>query len=208
MPARIHDCTGVLLAGGRAERLGGIPKGLLVLDGQQVAARTLQLFAALFGASLIAATDSTPYRGLGVPTVPDLLPGKGAPGGLHAALRAAHTGWIFAAACDMPFLAAGPILLLEGRRAGVAAVLPRHGGRLHPLHGLWSRACLPVLEQLLTRGDPSLAEIAKAVGACLVGEEEWRTVDPLGRALENVNTPEDVARLGLSFPAPSPAGPP
>ena len=79
-------------------------------------------------------------------------------------------------------------------------MLPQHGGRLHPLHGLWSRACLPVLEQLLTRGDPSLAEIAKAVGACLVEEEEWRTVNPLGRTLENVNTPEDVARLGLSFP--------
>jgi hypothetical protein len=38
------------------------------------------------------------------------------------------------------------------------------------------------------------------VGAKLVPEEEWRLVDPDGRAFANVNTPEDAVRLGLEFP--------
>jgi molybdopterin-guanine dinucleotide biosynthesis protein A len=44
--------------------------------------------------------------------------------------------------------------------------------------------------------------IATACGARFVSEEEWRAVDPAGRAFENANTPEDVARLGLDAPAP------
>lgn len=197
MPARIGDCTGVLVAGGRAVRLGGIPKGLLQVDGEPIAARTLRLFAALFEASLVVANDPAPYRGMGVKVVPDLQPGRGAPGGLHAALSAVSTGWVFAAGCDMPFLAEAPVRLLAARRPGVAAVLPRAGGRLHPLHALWSRACLPVLERLLTQGDPSLVELAGAVPARVVEEEEWLLADPGGRALANANTPEDLARLGL-----------
>jgi molybdopterin-guanine dinucleotide biosynthesis protein A len=197
VPALIADCTGVLVAGGRATRLGGIPKGLLRIEGEPIAARVIRLFAALFDASLMVTNDPAPYRGLGVPIVPDLFLGKGAPGGVHAGLSSAQSGWIFAAACDMPFLSPGPIQLLASRRAGVAAVLPRTGGRLHPLHGLFSRACLPTLERLLTQGDPSFGELVRAVPACVVEEEEWRAADPQCRALENVNTPDDAERLGL-----------
>ncbi len=200
MPSdRIDGCTGVLVAGGRAVRLGGIPKGLLRIEGEAIAARTLRLFGSLFPASLVVANDPDAYRGLGAAVVPDAVRGKGAPGGLQAALRAAGTGWIFAAACDMPFLEPGPIRLLAAhRRPGVAAVLVRFAGVLQPLHGFWSTDCLPALEGMLARGNPSLAELARAVPAHVVEEPEWRTVDPAGRALENVNTPEDAARLGLT----------
>jgi len=47
---------------------------------------------------------------------------------------------------------------------------------------------------------PIPALLATAVGARLVEEEEWRLVDPGGRALSNANTPDDVARLGLTLP--------
>jgi len=196
---RIDGCTGVLVAGGRAARLGGIPKGLLRLEGETIAARALRLFGSLFPAALVVANDPAPYRQLGVAVVADRIAGKGAPGGVHAAMHAAATEWIFAAACDMPFLEAGPIRLLAAhRRPGVAAVLVRFGGVLQPLHALWSRECLPVLERMLAAGDPSLMELARAVSAHVVEEREWRTVDPAGRALENANTPEDAARLGLT----------
>jgi molybdenum cofactor guanylyltransferase len=199
---RVEDCLGVLLAGGRGARLGGVPKGLLRLrpDGAPLAARALELFGTLFERSLLVTNDPAPYRALGAPLLADRIPGKGAPGGLHAALHAAGAGWVFAAACDMPFLRAEPIRLLAGRRAGAAAVLVRCGGRLHPLHAFWSTACLPALEALLQGGDPSLQELARAVPARIVEEEEWLRVDPGGRALENANTPGDLARLGLLTP--------
>ena len=198
-PSLLPDCTGALVAGGQATRLGGVAKGLLQIGGQAIAARTLRLFGEIFAASLVVANEPGPYAGLGAPVVADAVPGKGAPGGLHAALAAARTGWVFTAGCDMPFLSRGPIEWLAARRdAPAVAVIWR--GRLEPLHAFWSRDCLPVVERMIRAGDPSMWKIATACGARFVAEREWREVDPEGRALENANTPEDVARLGLAGP--------
>jgi molybdopterin-guanine dinucleotide biosynthesis protein A len=199
-----EDCTGVLVAGGRAARMGGAPKGLLRVNGEPIAARSLALFRRLFGRALVVTNDATPYAALGAPCVPDVLAGRGAPGGLHAALAAAETPWVFAAGCDMPFLDARAISFLAARRAGADAVLVRTAAGLEPLHAFWSRACLPTLEALLAAGQPSFRDLARAVRAEVVEEAEWRTVDPALRSLENANTPEDAARLGLEA---GPAGP-
>ncbi len=196
--APLADCTGVLVAGGMATRMGGVAKGLLRVEGEAIAARSLRLFREVFAGAMVIANDPAPYAPLGAPVVQDAIPGKGAPGGLHAALSAAPTEWVFAAACDMPFLARDAILFLAGRRAGADAVLVRAGGRLEPLHSFWSRACLPAIERLLRGGDPSFRDLARAVNARIVEEAEWRAVDPALRALANVNTPGDAARLGLT----------
>lgn len=196
----IPDCTGVIVAGGRARRLGGTPKGLLRLRGETLAQRTVALFRSLFGEVLVAAADPAPWSSLGATVVTDAIPGRGAPGGLHAALAAARTGWIFAAGCDMPFLAEAPIRFLASRRGGSGAVLVDWERGLEGLHGFWSRRGLPVMERLLREGEPSLRALAHAVGAAVVPAEEWRAVDPLGRSFENANTPEDLERLGLLRP--------
>jgi molybdopterin-guanine dinucleotide biosynthesis protein A len=194
------DATGVLIAGGRAVRMGGAQKALLRLDGEPIARRSLRLFRERFAEALVVANDAAAWEPLGVRVVGDAIAGKGAPGGLHAALLHARTEWVFTAGCDMPFLSAPAIAWLAARRAGATAVVPRWRGRLEPLHAFWSRGCLPALERLLREGDPSFREVAAAVGATIVEEEAWREVDPEGRAFENVNTPEDAARLGLELP--------
>jgi molybdopterin-guanine dinucleotide biosynthesis protein A len=197
---RIPDCTGALVAGGKAVRLGGLAKGALRSGGEAIAARTLRLFRALFEEVLVVANDPAPYLGLGARTVADAIAGKGAPGGVHAALAAAPTGWVFAAGCDMPFLSEAAIRFLWARRGTAPAVLVEWERGPEPLHAFWSRPCLPVMERLLREGDPSLRDLAGAVGAHRVSAGEWRQVDPGGRAFENANTPEDLARLGLDPP--------
>ena len=143
---RLPDCTGVPVAGGLATRLGGIPKGLLRVQGEPIVARALRLFDGLFAEAFVVANEPAPYEAFGAPLVADLVPGKGAPGGLHAALSAARTEWIFTAACDMPFLAEDPIAALAAERGGAPAVAVMWRGRLEPLHAFWSRACLPTVE--------------------------------------------------------------
>ena len=197
---RIPGCTGALVAGGRATRLGGWPKGLLRAGGETLAARAVALFRALFGEVLVVANDPAPYADLGVPVVPDALPGKGAPGGLHAALRSARTPWVFAAGCDMPFLSAVAIRFLWERRGAAPAALVEWERGLEGLHAFWSAPCLPLVERMLREGEPSLRALATAAGARVVTAAEWRLVDPDGRAFENANAPEDLARLGLEGP--------
>lgn len=196
------DCTGVIVAGGAASRLGGSPKGLLRVAGEPIAARTLRLFSELFADSLIVSNDADAYAGLGARVVPDVVAGKGAPGGLHSSLTFASTPWVFTVACDMPLLSREPIAWLAARRDGARAVAVVWKGRLEPLHAFWSRACLPVLDEALRTGDPSLWAIATAAGSRFVNDDEWREVDPDGRAFTNVNTPEDLRRLGIRLPPP------
>lgn len=198
-PPPFTDCTGALVAGGQGSRLGGVAKGLLRLEGEPVMARSLRLFQQLFPASFVVANDPSPYAPFGAPVVPDLIAGKGAPGGLHAALATTRTTWVFTAACDMPFLAPGPIAWLAERREGAPAVAVLWRGRLEPLHAFWSRPCLPLVERMIREGEPSMWAIATAVGARFVPEEEWREVDPEGRAFANANTPEEAAQLGLEI---------
>jgi len=197
---RIPDCTGVLVAGGQARRMGGSPKAQARLGGETLAARSVALFRDLFGEVLVVANDPAPWAGLGARVVPDVLAGKGAPGGLHAALGAATTAWIFAAACDMPFLSASCIRFLGARRGAAPAVLVEWERGLEGLHAFWSRESLPVVERMLRQGEPSIRALAAAVGARVVTAAEWREVDPDGRSFENVNTPEDLRRLGLLPP--------
>ena len=198
--ASIPDCTGALVAGGQAVRLGGVAKGLLRVGGEPIVARSLRLFADLFASSLIVANDASPYAGFGVPVVGDVIAGKGAPGGVHAALAAAGTEWVFTGACDMPALAPAPIAWLASQRHGALAVAVLWKGRLQPLHAFWSRACLPVFERMLRDGEPSLWQMATAVGARFVPEERWCEIDPDGASFDNVNTVEDAVRLGLELP--------
>jgi len=197
---RIDDCTGVLVAGGQARRMGGAAKGFVRVGGVPIAARSLALFRELFDEVLVVANDPEPWLPLGARVIADAVPGKGAPGGLHAALRAAGAGWIFAAACDMPFLSEGPIRHLAALREGSTAVLVEGERGPEGLHAFWSRSALPTLERMLREGDPSLRAIAAEIGARVVPAREWRAIDPDGRCLENVNTPEDVLRLGLEPP--------
>jgi molybdopterin-guanine dinucleotide biosynthesis protein A len=199
----LEDCTGVLVAGGRGARLGGVAKGLLTLDGEPLAARAVAVFRRVFPAIVLVANDPEPYEALGVRTVPDRIPGKGAPGGLHAALAAATTPWVFTAGCDMPFLGEAPIRYLAAHRGeGSLAVVPVWNGIPQPLHAFWSTAALPLVQTLLAAGDPSLQAVVRESGAHLVTEEEWRSVDPRGLAFENANTPADLIRLGLARPQP------
>jgi molybdopterin-guanine dinucleotide biosynthesis protein A len=100
----------------------------------------------------------------------------------------------------MPFLDERAVRFLAARREGADVVFVRARGRLEPLHAFWSRACLPPLERLLREGNPSLRDVAAEVRTRIVEEAEWRTVDPHLRSLENANTPEDAARLGLGPP--------
>jgi molybdopterin-guanine dinucleotide biosynthesis protein A len=197
---RIGDCTGVLVAGGQARRMGGAAKAFVRVGGVPIAARSLALFRELFDEVLVVANNPEPWLPLGARVIPDAVPGKGAPGGLHAALRAAGAGWIFAAACDMPFLSEGPIRHLAARREGSTAVLVEGERGPEGLHAFWSRSALPTLERMLREGDPSLRALAAEIGARVVPAREWRAIDPDGRCLENVNTPEDVLRLGLEPP--------
>ncbi len=198
--ALFPDVTLAVVAGGQGRRLSGVPKGLLRVGEGTVLERLLEL-APLFAEVLLVANAPEPYSRFGLRTVADVVPGKGAPGGVHAALWGASTEWVLAVACDMPFVHPEAVrVLLEARAPEVDAVCFTVEGRVEPLLAAYRVSLARPWGEALRKDDPSLRELLSRSRARLLPEEALRAVDPELRSLVNVNTPEDLRRHGVGLP--------
>ncbi|MFL5347493.1 MAG: molybdenum cofactor guanylyltransferase [Hyalangium sp.] len=194
------DVTLAVVAGGQGRRLSGVPKGLLRVGTGTVLERLLGL-APLFAEVLLVANVPEPYARFGLRTVADVVAGKGAPGGVHAALVGSRTEWVLAVACDMPFVRPEAIrVLMDARAPEVDAVCFTVAGRVEPLLAVYRASLASPWGEALKEGDPSLRELLAGGRARLLPEEALRAVDAELRSLVNVNTPEDLSRYGLALP--------
>ncbi|MBN1208275.1 MAG: molybdenum cofactor guanylyltransferase [Myxococcaceae bacterium] len=194
------DVTLAVVAGGQGRRLSGVPKGLLRLEGRTVLERLLGL-APSFAEVLLVANAPEPYARFGLRAVADVVPGKGAPGGVHAALAGARTAWVLVVACDMPFVQPAAVrVLLEARAPEVDAVCFTVGERVEPLLAVYRASLAGPWGGALAAGDLSLRQLLAGCRARLLPEESLRAVDAELRSLVNVNTPEDLRRHGLALP--------
>jgi molybdopterin-guanine dinucleotide biosynthesis protein A len=198
--ALFPDVTLAVVAGGQGRRLSGVPKGLLKVGEGTVLERLLELVP-LFEEVLLVANAPEPYARFRLRTVADAVPGKGAPGGVHAALLGARTEWVLAVACDMPFVHPEAVrVLLEARAPEVDAVCFTVEGRVEPLLAAYRASLASPWGEALRKEDPSLRELLSRSRARLLPEEALRAVDAELRSLVNVNTPEDLLRYGVGLP--------
>ncbi|WP_087722598.1 molybdenum cofactor guanylyltransferase MobA [Pandoraea sp. PE-S2T-3] len=98
--------TGLILAGGRGQRMGGRDKGLQLFDGQPLAAHVLARLQPQVGTLLISANrNHAAYAALGADVVSDETQDFAGPlAGMLAGLRAAKTEYVLTAPCDSPLL--------------------------------------------------------------------------------------------------------
>ena len=128
---------------------------------------------------------------------PDLIPGKGALGGLFTALSVAKFPLVAVVACDMPFI--NPQLLTHERDLlGVDewdVVLPRSNDGLDPLHAVYRKdACLPAIRLALDEDRLRMVSWIGDVKVREMGIEELLVIDPDLRSFINVNTPDEFRR--------------
>lgn len=154
---RFDQVTGVILAGGRARRMGGEDKGLVEIAGRPMVAWILERLAPQVDAVLINANrNQDRYAALGVPVVGDTMPDFAGPlAGMAAALAQAATPWIATVPCDGPFLPADLVSRLqaacERERAEIAVA--HDGERMQPVYALIPAALRGSLEGFLQAGE-------------------------------------------------------
>ena len=198
------DVTLAVIAGGKGERLGGVAKGLLEVEGRTVLERVLEL-GRRCGDVLLVTNEPGPYARFHLRTVEDVVKGRGAPGGVHAALVGARTEWVLAVACDMPFVSEAAVrVLLDARGPEVDAVCFTVGGRVEPLLALYRRTLSDEWGEALKKEEPSLRALLSRCRTKLLPEEALRAVDAELRAVVSVNTPEDLERHGVARPPGTP----
>ena len=98
--------TGLILAGGRGSRMGGVDKGLQSFRGMPMAAHVLARLAPQVDKLAINANQNLDtYRSFGCPVWPDKMEAFPGPlAGLHTGLLECDTAFLVTAPCDSPFL--------------------------------------------------------------------------------------------------------
>jgi len=191
--------AGVVLAGGRASRMGGRDKAFAAVEGEPIAVRAVRIFRSLFAQVLVSTNRPERFAGLDVQTVADQFPGCGPLAGIHAALLASRYPHVFVAACDMPGLDPEVIRFLLGRVGSAEAVVPCWDGDVEPLHAVYAVGALREIEAHLRAGQNAVRDVLRRLRVDYVSEAEMRAFRGAARSLTNVNTPEELAAVGGRF---------
>jgi molybdenum cofactor guanylyltransferase len=148
--------TAIVLAGGRATRMGGMDKGLVELAGRPMIAHVLARLAPQVDHVLVNANRNLDrYAAFGWPVIPDSDTGFLGPlAGLVAGLRASSTPLVLTTPCDSPRVANDLALrlrhALDQENAEIA--VPFDGEWLQPVFMLVKRELLGSLEAFLAGG--------------------------------------------------------
>jgi molybdopterin-guanine dinucleotide biosynthesis protein A len=114
------DITGLVLAGGRGARMGGVDKGLQPFNGMPLAMHALRRLGPQVGRTAINANRNLPaYAAFGTPVWPDALADYAGPlAGFLAGLAHCETRWLLTVPCDTPLF---PLDLADRLASALAA---------------------------------------------------------------------------------------
>lgn len=190
MGERITSITGVILAGGRATRMGGHDKGLLLLNGRPMIEYVLETLSPQVDKVLINANRHLDEYGQFGPQVitDDPAEFSGPLAGMAAALHNSQSDYILSVPCDGPWVPSELAQrLLDGLREEGAKIAAAHDGeRLQPVFALIHRDLLPPLEDYLASGDRKLGLWIRQQQAAMVDFSDQP------EAFFNVNSPQEL----------------
>lgn len=183
-------------AGGESQRMG-VDKAFLPFMGETLLERVMNRVAPLADELFVTTNHPEKYPDTGIPLFKDVLPGKGALGGLLTALSVAKFPVLIVVACDMPFV--NPDILiaatdrLDSTRSDAIVPLVKQG--YEPFHAVYRReTCLNAVQKALDRGESRLISWFSAVNVTPFAEKDLLQYDPLQIAFWNINTKEDLQR--------------
>jgi len=199
---------GVVLAGGRARRMGGADKAQIEIGGATILQRVLDRIRPQCSRVMLN-TNADPERflGTGLPVVADSVPDFAAPlAGILAALdwMAEHTPqseWLLSVPSDCPFLPRDLAARLHRARieAGAQLACASSSERRHPVIALWPARLREDLRRALTVEGVRKVDEWTANYSVAIAEWPVTPIDPFF----NVNTLEQAAearRLAARFP--------
>lgn len=191
--------TGLILAGGRGRRMGGVDKGLQSLRGRPLVQWVLDRLAPQVDEVLVNANQNVQaYAALGCRVVTDALGGFAGPlAGLQSGLTHARHDLVVTVPCDSPFLPRDLVARLHRAldAANADLAVAKTGEQPHPVFCLCHRSLLPHLTAYLASGG---RKIDAWYAVLRVAEASF---DDEAQAFANINTPEELAAFESGPPA-------
>lgn len=183
--------TVALLAGGQSSRMG-TDKAFVHVRGRPLIEDILAAVRDLGAETILITNQPEKYGYLSLPLFGDVLPGKGALGGIYTALYHATHPHVLCLACDMPFVIKPLLTHLITLRHEAMVIMPRLGAEAEPFRAVYARTCLEPIRAALDSGKMRITSFFPAVRVRFVDEPEIDRFDPQHQSFFNVNTPEDL----------------
>lgn len=186
--------TAIILAGGKNRRFGR-SKPLETIGGKNLLECVVERLRPLTDQILIV--TSPELRGLPITgqaeILADLYPGKGPLGGIYTGLLAAQSSHCIVVACDMPFLSTELLRYMVELSPDFDAVVPRLGeGLREPLHAIYSRSCLGIMQTQLEHNQLEVYSILDVVRVRYVERVECQRLDSQLLSFFNINYQSDL----------------
>ena len=124
--------------------------------------------------------------------VKDEGPDKGPLMGLYSGLKASSSQYNFVAACDMPFLKISLIKFMLDTKDDYDILIPRVSEKFHTLLGIYSKSCIPVMEEMLRQNELRVSSIFPRLNTHFFTQREMERFDPHLLSFVNINTPEEL----------------
>jgi molybdenum cofactor guanylyltransferase len=185
--------TVAILTGGQSSRMGR-NKAFVEVGGKPIIERIVERVSDLGSEVLLIANAPAEYAHLGLPTYPDLIPGKGPLGGLYTALSHAKQAYTLAVSCDQPFLNPDLLRFLISLREGCDVVVPLDRESYpQSMHAVYGKGCIEPIRHKLDADRLKMIGFFPDVRVREVAGQEIDQFDPQRLSFFNVNTPEDLA---------------
>lgn len=184
------EVTGIVLAGGRARRMQGEDKGLLLYQGRPLIEHVCERLRPQVARLCINANrHSATYRRYGYPVFADQWPDYAGPlAGFYSALQQCEGDWFCFVPCDTPYLPGDLVerLCTAARRKQVPLVSVSDGQRLHGTVCLLHRSCEAALQTYYEQDRHRVQEWIRSQPHAVVDYADQP------RALLNINKPQQL----------------
>jgi len=187
----LSSVTGLILAGGKGSRMGGVDKGLQAFRGRRLIDHVYERLAPQVGGVVINANQNQDaYRTFGVRVVSDAIGGYAGPlAGFHAGLSVSKRPFLASVPCDSPFLPEDLIARLHARidETGAELAVAKTGDQAHPVFSMMRRGVLDHLSDYLKEGGRKIDAWYATLNVVEVA------FDDEAEAFSNINTLEELA---------------
>ena len=188
---QVRVITGVVLAGGRATRMGGIDKGLQQLNGKALWRHVADSLEPQVTNLVISANRNLDsWQGSGYPIITDSLndfPGPLA--GMLSVMQQIESEWFLFCPCDTPFIPSFLAERLIQQKKSSPAVWVHDGERDHPAIALVNQEVIAELEIYLAGGERRVMVFMRKIGGHSVDFSDVKS------AFINVNTLNDLQSM-------------
>ena len=186
------NCAGVLLTGGSSRRLG-FDKATAIVGDETVAVRAARVLSAVCSPVVEVGPGRTRLR-----AIRESPPGSGPLAALLAGVDAMGADTVVLLGCDLVRIES-PLLSLLAGWDGAPSAVPTVDGMPQLVCARYGSDAIEAARALLAAGERSLRALLEAAPIDLVPESRWRAVAEAD-AFADLDTPEDLARLGLRAP--------